>query len=287
MLTYCFELLSLKKSTTLNVYTPTVQKKSSLGGFAVVNEDGSIISYCRSDNKATVFTLEAMAIWNSLEIIENSRWSNSTIFSDSHNVLMTLDNIFHPKKSSQIIILLKNKLEKMYNKGQFVKLIWIPSHCGIIGNELADFYAKRASNQGIDTQLKIPSDLNLHWKNYLFSEFNNWCVQSSYSKDTLYFELYFQIKKRPWFWYYNIPRKAVVCINRIRSGHTSLRESLYKFNIVDDPFCPDCESIENINHILWQCPRFETQSSILTIENSFKSTTLFLCQWKLFYLICN
>lgn len=110
----------------------------------------------------------------------------------------------------------------MTESGFSIKLIWIPSHRGIPGNKMADSYAKKAIRQGIDTQLKIPSnDFHLFWKTNLISDFNSWCIQSSSTKGASYFKHYFLANKRPWFWNFNIPRKTLVSINRIRSGHTS------------------------------------------------------------------
>ena len=47
-------------------------------------------------------------------------------------------------------------------------------------------------------------------------------------------------------------------LNRIRSGHTTLRKHLFKFRIVNDFLC-ECSQEESIGHIFWNCRRFDKQ----------------------------
>ena len=51
-----------------------------------------------------------------------------------------------------------------------------------------------------------------------------------------------------WFRKFKIKRRTVAAINRIKSGHTSLRESLFCFGIVDSPLCVRCDVCETPNH---------------------------------------
>lgn len=43
-------------------------------------------------------------------------------------------------------------------------------------------------------------------------------------------------------------------INRLRSGHTSLAESLFRHKIIDSPSCACGEAIQSPNHVFCQCP---------------------------------
>ncbi|KAL7294425.1 hypothetical protein TKK_0012425 [Trichogramma kaykai] len=58
----------------------------------------------------------------------------------------------------------------------------------------------------------------------------------------------------------------IVTINRIRSNHHSLAESLYRKNIISDPGCACGSGEESLNHILWNCGRFESQRRALWME---------------------
>lgn len=238
--------------------------ESEFGGFSFTTEDGSLSHLGRSSNIASVFSLEAFAISRALEEIYDNNWTQATIFSDSRSVLSALQHNFNRKSSSHIILSLKDKIRFLYNNGFAIKFIWIPGHCQISGNELADSKARSAIMNGRDTHLKIPiSDFYLFFKNSLRSHFRKWCIEIGLLKGTRYFNSFFQPRRHPWFYNLHIPRRTIVSINRLRSGHSSLRDSLFKFKIVNDPMCPICAQIEDANHILWQCQRFETQRSTL------------------------
>jgi ribonuclease HI len=46
------------------------------------------------------------------------------------------------------------------NSRNYIKLVWVPSHLGIVGNEAADQAAKDALNEDIGNQeLYLPKDL--------------------------------------------------------------------------------------------------------------------------------
>lgn len=63
----------------------------------------------------------------------------------------------------------------------------------------------------------------------------------------------------PWFHQYNMSRKGVVSICRMRGGHTSLNESLARFAIVPSSKCPNCDRPETVDHIFWECRRFDIE----------------------------
>lgn len=62
---------------------------------------------------------------------------------------------------------------------------------------------------------------------------------------------------------YNISHKGMVFLCRMRCGHTSLLESLFRFSIVPSPNCPACDTLESMDHIFWQCSRFVEQRNSL------------------------
>lgn len=92
------------------------------------------------------------------------------------------------------------------------------------------------------------------------------CRFSGLTRGSYYFSRFYQKTRIPWFHGYNIPRRSIVSLNRLRSGHISLRGSLFRLFIVSDPLCPICEEEEDANHIFWQCQRFIPQRQKL-IDN--------------------
>lgn len=80
--------------------------------------------------------------------------NNITIFSDSKSVLQALQNI-NFKNNTSHLIKIRNSINKFVKNRGMIKLTWIPSHCGIIGNERADTLAKEAPKSGTDFQICI------------------------------------------------------------------------------------------------------------------------------------
>ena len=110
----------------------------------------------------------AFMVKNALKSIISIKNSFCTIYSDSKSSLLAL-NQFNPK-----IELLKEIHELIYKisfqNSTLLTFCWIPSHCGITGNEHADKYAKLATNVQRECILPISaSDMKPHIKNQIFS----------------------------------------------------------------------------------------------------------------------
>lgn len=199
-----------------------------------------------------------------MKIIEDTNIPRASIFSDSKSALSALAN--HPRgnNSSYLIYQIKDKIRDLSNTGRKIKLIWIPNHCGIIGNELADTRAKSASHCGRNCLQGIPlGDVKNFFKDELYIKFFEWCEITAKERGKIYFENYFIRNRDTWFKKVDLSRREIVFLCRLRCGHTSLKESLARFNTVPSPLCPVCEISESANHIFWQCNRYNEQRNYL------------------------
>lgn len=256
-----FTTLLRRRLENLCIYTDgSKNPNSKYAGFAVVNLDENISSQFKTPGFLSTFTLEALAIKKALRITENNNLKCVTIFSDSKSVLTSLKTYPSDSKTSHLMYLIKDKIRKLQNCNHNIKLIWISSHCNIIGNELADTRAKSALLYGIEWNDKIPiGDFKNLFKELLYTKFFEWCDLTGKERGKVYFQNYFIRNRKTWFQDLNLPRRAIISLRRLRCGHTSLNESLGRFNIVPSPLCSSCEVIESPNHIFWQCPRFKVQ----------------------------
>jgi hypothetical protein len=70
-------------------------------------------------------------------------------------------------------------------------------------------------------------------------------------------------------------RRVFLSINRMRAGHSSLKASLNRFNIVSTAECECGDELQTEKHIFWECKLYEdrraTMMDILS-ESSKKNT---------------
>ena len=129
-----------------------------------------------NDHSSSIFTAEANAIDMALGAINKTNNINCLILSDSLSCLMALKS---SDTKNPIILKLKLRMHRIISRGINISLIWIPSHVGIEGNEMADELAKFSLKNEDIKNLKVPcSDYKL-----LISEHfqNKW--QASWNKE--------------------------------------------------------------------------------------------------------
>ena len=142
----------------------------------------------------------------------------------------------------------------IYKQGKDLLFCWVPSHCGIVGNEKADKAAKAAINNPIN-HFDIPyTDKIPLIHNFLK---NKW--QAEWDKTTNN-KLH---KIKPLLGpssLVNSSRKDQVVLNRIRIGHCRLTHSylMDKQTKNNKPLCHFCSSNLNltVEHILINCTYF-------------------------------
>ncbi|XP_031781630.1 uncharacterized protein LOC116416661 [Nasonia vitripennis] len=220
--------------------------------------------------EASIFTAEGLAIFLSLNNIINSNFKRAYIFTDSLSILSALKD-YTPNKSrntSHIILDIKTLLNKCSQENIKVTLIWIPAHVNIKYNETVDSLAKNAIKDGTNTIYLLPfSDFGDKIKQKLILNTQQLITDQGTYKGTHYFDHYYKDNEaKPWFTKINLPREHITTINRIRSNHYNLSASLFRKNIIQSPTCECGYESENIDHILWDCPRFSNQRYSLIIN---------------------
>uniref|UniRef100_A0A1B6C2K7 Uncharacterized protein n=1 Tax=Clastoptera arizonana TaxID=38151 RepID=A0A1B6C2K7_9HEMI len=253
--------------TNFCLFTDGSKMNAEFGGFAVFTNNLNKKHYkFRSPKYTSIYSLEAMAILEALNIIEKSNSTKFSIFSDSMSVLKSLEITSKVNKESHLILEIKQKLKILQSLGKNVDLYWIPAHCNILENEEVDKLAKDSIRNGIDTQISTPiKDFKSFWKEKTLVNFHNWCLESANTKGKYYFTNFYSNKKKPWFDKLKLNRRTIVIINRIRSGHTSAKKHLFRFNITEDPNC-SCGFEESVEHIIWQCDKFNAQRKLFLKE---------------------
>lgn len=105
-------------------------------------------------NKCLIFSAEAIAILNAIQLIIDEKHFKDIIFTDLLSSINNIKNIFH---RGDIASLTHNNLGEAYKKYKQIKIIWIPGHSGIDGNEMTDKHAKIAIfNPNVSLLKQVP-----------------------------------------------------------------------------------------------------------------------------------
>ena len=100
-------------------------------------------------NNSTIFAAEATAISLALNYYQHIRpvHHDVVVYSDSMSCLQAIEGEY---TENPFICHIINLLWSLSHKGTRVRFCWVPSHCGIDGNERVDKLAKETLDQDID-----------------------------------------------------------------------------------------------------------------------------------------
>ena len=155
------------------------------------------------------------------------------------------------KGINRLVTQILRQIYSLLNNNVKVVLQWIPSHKGIIGNNIVDQVAKNACSYETFTQVQ----LEYHDASKLISErlystrINHW--------DQIKHGLHFynavpNIKQYEWVSLNN--RKLDVLLARFRCGCVDLNEFLFNIKQRDSPYCDHCTNErETVEHYVLQC----------------------------------
>ncbi|XP_071041957.1 uncharacterized protein [Parasteatoda tepidariorum] len=165
---------------------------------------------------------------------------NVVIFVDSISEIQTVTSVDF--SDSLGIKSCKENFGLLLSLKKNILLQWIPSHCNIYGNEMADLLAKKGTGILQRFQSEIPySSINRINKNAIIkSHENNFNEQigGQVWRETL--------NRTP-----DHLRRITVAAFRLETGHDFLAAHLHRLNIFPDPNCVLCgkDSPMNIEHL--------------------------------------
>ncbi|GFV16528.1 uncharacterized protein LOC103524116 [Trichonephila clavipes] len=160
----------------------------------------------------------------------------TTHFDDSTSALQALSN--YNENNCLRVQNCRELLGKI--KGKIV-FQWVPSHCGLWGNERADFLAKKGTGilQNFRRDLTLHS-AKLEIKRIFRESFR--LTASRVASDKPWSTLCKKSHGIP-----SSPRAAAVAKFRLLTGHDCLCAHLFRFNLVISPICVLCDTGQDMN----------------------------------------
>ena len=241
----------------MKIYTDGSKQENSATGAAIFVDDISSTFSWRLDSQHSIVTSELYAIYQGiLFAVRNFANQDFVIFTDS---LSSLEMIKNQKidNYNRLVNLIIFNIYDILVRGVKVVLQWIPSHKGIIGNNIADEVAKTACKYTSLTPIPfeykdIVRLLNLKLTKSRITHWNQ-------IKDTLAFSKVIQDVSQ-WQWISVEKRFYDVLLARFRSGCIQLNGYLHKIKMIDSPYCSNCGNTEeSIEHFIFICPRYSNE----------------------------
>jgi hypothetical protein len=90
-------------------------------------------------------------------------------------------------------------------------------------------------------------------------ELHNFCQNTERNRGESYFEKHYRTGSSPWFREIEMNGLAFVSINRMRGGHSSLKTSLSRFNVVSTTEFECDDGLQMEEYVFWDCKLYEDQ----------------------------
>lgn len=238
---------------SLAIYTDGSKTPTGDTGAAFVVPELRISKGFRLPDHVSVFTCELTAILMALFWVEDFRPNRATIFTDSLSSLQAMINV--GRHSKKLIFEILRMCTLLYNSGTAINFIWIPSHVGISGNEMADRAAKEAL-QGINTVM-LPysvSEVGGLVKRHIMLKWQSRWDLSSHGR---FFHGIKPKVSREMSTFGNTRRDNTIYV-RLRLGQCNLKSRLHLIGKHPTGLC-GCGVPDTVDHYLFGCFRYIVQ----------------------------
>ncbi|CAH1977693.1 unnamed protein product [Acanthoscelides obtectus] len=241
-----------------DVFIYTDASKSESGtGCAHYIPSIDIFSMFKLPNEFTIFSAEAIAIFQALQFVEDHNLGNTSIFSDSLSVVSSLKNGSPFDMQNIHLFNIRWKISQLKQRGLRITLVWVKAHSGIIHNEKADDLAKMSITSG--TKLDIPlsmQDNRVILKGNLLKRWRSEWIEYCFTNPTRYNLIHPSLPRGYWHENFKIPRKYISCITRAKIGHGVFPSHLARLNLVPSALCDVCEVYGDLDHCFFGCAKF-------------------------------
>ncbi len=210
---------------------------------------------CRLPDHGNILAAELKAIQLAVaHIKETPNIEHAVLFSDS---LLALHNLTNEttNEHSPLLDIISRDCATLNLRQTKITMVWIPSHVGIHGNELADQSAKDA--RALPQRELDHTAPTIYTNKNCYDKARNWLVSE--------WQTYYNTKTQAHH-YKNIEpvvstaikgshnsRQQEVIITRLRLGHCLTMKTLFRYKWAPSANCIHCNTTEDVEHLI-TCP---------------------------------
>jgi ribonuclease HI len=217
----------------------------------------------------SIFSAEAAAVLSALKyVIATEMIGPVLICTDSKSLLTTIANLQSVDTKNFIVSDIRNKLQDLIKNGIQIRLLWVPSHIGLHGNEQADTLARASCQAELSPLTETPvTDINrqiVHDNQILWD--TQWRLINLH-KGKEHAKLFpgGHLPSKTWFSPFpGRTRDFYTSINRLRFAHVPTPERLHAWKLRPSPACPCTLAPGSLEHLLFDCKLFATARTNLT-----------------------
>ena len=212
--------------------------------------------HCRLANNTSIFVAELHAILMALSFIEKHKFPSSVICSDSKSVLQSL---LAPSFSHHFHFQIYALHESLSVNGIQITFLWVPSHCGILGNEAAD----RSARESLSLSNVTDTPANFDSIKSLIRSKSLAYWEAQWQAGNIVTQLH-SIKPNVNIWTssFRKNRREEKMLSRLRIGHTYLTHS-FLLARAPQPFCVSCRCSQSVSHFILDCHAYHNQRQAL------------------------
>lgn len=227
------------------IYTDGSKCGEKVGSAVVCNEE--IRSY-RLPNNTSVYTAEIFAILQALQYTKLHNIKKVIICTDSMSAL----NAISSGDTSYFVTVICELYDDLRRHNFDINFVWVPSHAGIPGNDLADRHAKNATGKDFITRVLVsPKEHFPRIKRAVRKRFAEMWENVSMQNHLKSIKTVCEA----WDTVFREKRRDEIVLTRLRIGHTNITHS-YILDKKEKPRCTRCNTYLTVKHILLECANF-------------------------------
>lgn len=223
-----------------------------------------------SSRRHTVYEAECVGQLLAFELVRKERDVGTVTLGVDNQASIRGIHSVRPSPGHYLLDEMHRRIKELQRRHEDIalKVVWVPGHEGVVGNEWADEEAKKASQGESSSEERLPAFLREDLPasksavKQAYAEKIKRQVAKLFAKSPRYTKANRIDRHMPSSHFRKIAvhlsRSAASLLVQLRMGHVPLNQYLYRFKRAESPLCPMCNGEEEtVSHWLHHCPAYE------------------------------